>query len=75
MVSVLIVKTISKASVTAYKEGTYQISQPALTWWFFLLIVTNYEGTIGNYLVKPNNPIVGPLHKTNENTCVYNKTN
>jgi hypothetical protein len=74
-VSVEIVDTISQATVTAFMEGTYQISQLTLTWRFLLLIVANYEGTDGNYIVKPNSPLVGTLRQSTKGTCSYNDTN
>ena len=74
-ISVEIVDTISQATVTAFMEGTYQISQLTLTWRFPLLIVPNYEGTDRHYIVKPNSSLVSTLHQSTKGTCSYNDTN
>ena len=75
-VPIKIQKAISRAAVTSFMEGTYKISQPTVTWRFFLLIIANYEGTNGFYTVKPTNtPMVGKLRRTNQTVCLYNESN
>ena len=74
-ISVTMETSISGASVTAFMEGTYQISQQTLTCRIFLLNIPNYEGTDGNYLVELTKPLRGSLRRTNDQTCAYNVTN
>jgi hypothetical protein len=37
-------------------------------------MIMNYEGTDGNYIVAPNDPIVATLRGTNWYPCDYNGT-
>ena len=73
-VPIKIQQAISGAAVTSYMEGTYKISQPTVTWRFFLLIIANYEGSGSTYHVKPNSATVGTLRRTNQTVCIYNES-